>query len=101
MSSDSYNNAVDNSLSAANTFSDPFTIKDDYFLVAVSGTFVGTLTLQLQPAVRQITHNWIDEQTYTGPVVAESRVLKGAWNVQIGFKTGQYTSGTAHVTIAG
>lgn len=101
MSSDSYNNAVDATLVASNTFSPAFQIKDDYFILAVSGTFVGTLTLQLQPAVRDVTHAWIDEQTYTAPVVAESRVLKGLWNVQIGFKPAAYTSGSAHVTIAG
>jgi hypothetical protein len=98
--SDSFNNVVDNNISAANTFSDSFTVSDDFFLLAVSGTFVGTLTLQLRPLVRDVAHNWVDEQTYTGPVVAESRVLKGTWQVQIGFKTGAYTSGTAHTTLA-
>jgi hypothetical protein len=101
--SDSFSAAtiVDGTVAASNTFTSTLSIADTDFIFAVSGTFVGTVTLQMRPKPRDITHNWIDEQSWTTPTVAAGRVLKGPWEIQAGFKAGDYTSGSAHITLAG
>jgi len=95
-----YNAAVDLSISAANVFTDALKFSDGAFVIAVTGTFVGTVTLQVRPDIRDVVHDWVDEQSYTAPDTQLSRVLRGDWEVRAGIKAGNYTSGTAHVSLA-
>ena len=98
---DNFTSVTENTLSASNTFTDGITVTAGVFSIAVSGTFVGNVTLQLQPVTRDITQAWIDETTYTGPNVQISRTLPGQWRARAGFKAGNYTSGSAHISMFG
>lgn len=86
------------SLSAENTWCDPLEVRG-YVSTLVNGTWAGTLTTQ-----RRVNGGaWMDISTTTGNV-AYGTGLGGEYlaNVEwrIGFKTGDYTSGTAEVSIA-
>lgn len=88
------------SLSAANTFTPPITVTNSDFAISITGTFVGTISLQVAPVWRDVPEPaWVDAATYTGPAAAQSRVLVETWLVRAGFETGNYTSGTAVVSI--
>lgn len=87
------------SLIAENTFSDPIgraeTSQGDIG-ISVSGTFVGTLTVQ-----RSLDKGatWGDTATTTtAPVETSVTPVPGAL-YRIGFKTGAFTSGTAAIKL--
>jgi hypothetical protein len=90
---------VSKNLSAANSFTDALSpTAPGYFNLSVSGAFSGTITLQ-----RSFDNGgaWLDvAPAYTAPT--EEVVLNPEAGVQwrIGFKTGQYTSGTASVRLS-
>ena len=86
-------------LSAADTFTKELSITDFDFALAIWGTFTGTLTLQIKPAWRDVTADWINVSDYGTPIVVMSTVVKGACLVRIGFLSGSYTSGTANVAL--
>ena len=105
--------SVDTTLSASNTFSPWFRIRQggqargaahpnragEEFLLSVSGTFVGTLT----PQIRDVGQGESDirdvpDAPITTPVEWRG-FLKGNMEVRCGFKTGDYSSGSARVQI--
>jgi len=89
------------SLTAENTFTDwlaPFK-KSGYIDFAITGTWAGTLTIQKRQERGGV---------YTDPIDVESYIANSAnyiedhvWGAEyrIGFKTGDYTSGTAIVRL--
>lgn len=81
------------SLSAQNTFTDSIDLVG-HFNLSISGAFVATVTVQ-----RSFDNtNWFDVDTFTGPIETygfdPSQVYYRA-----GIKTGDYTSGTAVISI--
>jgi hypothetical protein len=94
---------VASSLAASNTFSDTIKITgvgtDRDYTVAITGTWVGTLTLQ-RSAIGSDT-GFTDAGTYT---INASQTLSDAFDnetiyYRLGFKAGQYTSGTANIVL--
>lgn len=90
-------------ISAANTFTDSIRITgvDDsrVFALTVSGTFTGTVTLQR--SVDDAVWTDVPSETYTGTT---SKSYDDTLDNQIiyyrlGFKTGDYTSGTANLAL--
>lgn len=93
-----------NSLTAQNTFGDTIRVtgvgEDRRFAYAITGTWVGTLTLQR--SLDGPTTGFIDITTTAGN--ASTTYNDGldnsiAW-YRIGFKTGNYTSGTATIALS-
>jgi len=88
-------------LTAENTFTSAIKITAGLFAVDITGTFVGTITVQ---ACREddflSTPVWIDlSTTYTTPVIDVGE--EGSIHYyRAGFKTGGFTSGTATVAIS-
>ncbi|MGH8276046.1 MAG: hypothetical protein ACRETH_05060, partial [Steroidobacteraceae bacterium] len=92
------------SLAAANTFTNPVFIQgigaQRNFTITITGSWVGTLTLQYSVGS---VGTWIDQgSTWTGNT---TQVFGDGFDNQaiyyrIGFKTGNYTSGTAVVSLA-
>ena len=66
------------------------------FALSISNTFVGTVTVQRS----QDNVNWFDVDTFTAPTeeVGNEAVL---YYYRAGIKTGEYTSGTATVSLHG
>lgn len=93
---------VEGSFSAANTFTDPIRVTGvdggRIFELSISGTWAGTLTLQR--SVGDVG-NWVDVNTYTANATAS--IDDGFDNsiifYRLGFKAGEYTSGTAVVSL--
>lgn len=82
-------------LSAANSFITPVLKQGDVgFDVAVSGTFVGTITVQIS----KDQSTWIDIETLNAVNTITGK-LGTAWYIRAGFKSGAYTSGTANVEV--
>jgi len=73
---------------------------DRTFTIAISGTFTGTLTLQR--SIESATAGFTDFATYT--VTGANTITDNMDNVvvwyRIGFKSGDYTSGSAQVAFA-
>jgi len=89
---------VSKSINAANQFTDPIAFAAGaVFDVSVSGVFVGTVTLQ-RSFDGGLT--WVDVQTYQAPY-EDQGTGTNATLYRIGFKPGQYTSGTANVLLRG
>jgi len=85
------------SLVAANSFTDWFPFRgsgDRNYEVEASGTFNGTLTVQ----TRSINGVAIDLEDFIAPFSRKGESV-GSFDVRIGFKTGNYTSGQADVVI--
>lgn len=100
---DSTGQTVSRSTSAADVFSDPIRVTGigtgRSFGITISGTFVGTVTLQRSVGS---VGAWVDVTSYTTPV---STSLSDALDNQIifyriGIKPGNYTSGTAVVGLS-
>lgn len=83
-------------LAAANTFTAAQVMKG-FFNFSVYGTFVGTITLQ-----RSFDNGglWQDVSTHTTPVEKFVQEPEEGVQYRAGFKTGQFTSGTANVRIS-
>ena len=84
-------------VAAQNTFTDGVVVApNSVFAVSVSGTFVGTVTLQRS---WDAGVTWHDVDEWTAPT--EKNVTSvGNCQWRIGIKTGEYTSGTANVRIS-
>ena len=96
---------VDDTLTLENTFSDWLQLYDggttSRFTVKVDGTFVARVTVQYKRRGEADAVAVDDEDpVLTGPVV-KSGVLdgRGPWEVRAGVKTGDFTSGSVHITI--
>ena len=88
--------AVSASLTAQNTFTAPLKVLGDAN-VWISGPWTGTLTLQ---ASYDAGGTWLDVQTYTANGIDILYEPEVGVCCRIGFKTGQYTYGTAVVRIS-
>lgn len=90
--------AASANLAAQNTFTSTIQVtgvgEARRFAITISGTWAGTITLQRSIGV---TGNWVDVSTYTSGVTTtyDDALDNQTVFYQIGFKTGQYTSGTA------
>ena len=84
---------VTSDISAQNTFTDGLSLRGDFSL-SIAGTFVGTVTVQ-----RSFDGStWADVDTFTSTYEGNGYEGVGA-QYRAGIKTGEYTSGTASVTI--
>jgi len=90
--------AQSGSVSAANSFipsvSAPYAAQN--YCIRVQGTFVGTISIQTKYVDESA---WFTEYTSQSPF---SQIIEVPPNmqVQVGFETGNYTSGTAEIDIA-
>lgn len=108
------NRMVSRSVTAAAQFTDAIVSGDGGATVAVSGTFTGTITLQIRPqydveAVAGVNvewttdAGWVDLATWTAATdpsadtTVNTQRVWGAWAFRIGAKTGEWTTGTAKV----
>lgn len=79
------------SITAQNTFTKLLSINaNERASVSISGTFVGTVTLQR----RLDGANWRDVNPWTSPD-DPTYVADESGDIRLGIKTGDYTSGTA------
>lgn len=100
---DSVGQTVTDSFSADNDFSGEIRVTgiegQRAFGIQVTGTFVGTLTLQYSVAE---PGNWVDVESYTTPTsksyndTLDNQIIY----YRIGIKTGNYTSGTATISLS-
>jgi hypothetical protein len=89
------NPQVDASLTAQATYTTPTTYHST-FPMRIRGTWAGTITLQ-----RSDDHgtNYDDVETWTANTVrVVEETARGGALYRLGFKTGEYTSGTAAVS---
>ena len=84
------------SLSAQNTFTDPLPLFGDFNL-SLSGTWVGTVTLQ---RTFDEGTTWLDVADYTANIEDRGFEPESGVQYRAGFKTGEYTSGTAVVRLS-
>ncbi len=85
---------VTKAISAQNTFSDALSLRGDFSL-SIAGTFVGTVTVQRS---FDAGSTWADTDTFTSTFEGNGYDGVGA-QYRAGIKTGEYTSGTATVTL--
>lgn len=92
---------VTDSFSAQNDFSNPIRVTgiggERAFSVLVSGTYVATLTVQRSVAE---VGNWVDVFNYTANTSYNDGLDNQIIYYRIGIKTGNYTSGTAVITLS-
>lgn len=86
------------SLTAENTFSTGIAVSG-YFNLSISGDWSGG-TLTLQRAFADAPTTWADVKEYTANVQEYGNESEGGTLYRIGFKTGDYGSGTAAVRIS-
>ena len=84
------------SLTAANTYTAPLRVLGTAN-IWISGTWAGTITLQ---ATHDGGATWIDVQAYTANAVDARYEPEVGIAYRLGFKAGEYTSGTAAVRIS-
>ncbi len=88
--------SVSASLTAENTFSDEIVLRGK-FDVSVSGTFVGTVTVQ-RSWDDGVT--WVDCADYTTPTETFGEQITNNILYRIGCQTGNFTSGTMVVRLS-
>lgn len=93
--------AVD--LTAADTYSEWVDVVNNNsvgyeFFAAASGTWVGTLTVQVKRPGEADATAW-DIEDFTANFTKKGDLGAGGLVARVGFKTGNYTSGTASVFI--
>lgn len=103
------NRMVSRSVTAAAQFTDAIVSGDGGATVHISGTFTGTITLQMRPQYDvgdvewSADAGWVDLATWTAATdpatdtTINSNRVWGAWAFRIGAKTGEWTTGTAKV----
>lgn len=100
---DSVGQTVTDSFSADNVFSDPIRVTgldlERVFSIYITGTFVGTLTLQRSVAE---VGSWVDVFNRTAGTAEnyDDTLDNQIIYYRIGIKTGNYTSGTADITLS-
>lgn len=93
------NPLTENSVAGSDAWSDTLEVENNAFSFTITGAFVGTLTLQVATEWRDLAPAWIDDQTFDKPRADMSWPLQGKWLVRIGFKAGDYTSGSATIRL--
>lgn len=87
-------------LSAENMFTTPFTVQNSAVSCWCDGTFTGTLTLQARAAGDSSLAFQDTSISFTAPGSPQGSVkLAGEYEYRFGFKTGDYTNGTAKVVL--
>lgn len=93
-----------NALAAENTFGDTIRVTgvgdDRIFALSISGTWVGTITLQRSLVSESTGFADIAPYTAGGTQNYDDQLDNSITWYRLGFKTGNYTSGTATVTLA-
>jgi len=93
------NTPVSASITAQNTFSDPFggpAVFPGHYNISVSGTWVATVTLQRS---FDAGATWQDVVTLTSNIEAWDLEPTPGALIRIGVKSGQFTSGTIAVAL--
>ncbi|MAO22080.1 MAG: hypothetical protein CMJ25_15135 [Phycisphaerae bacterium] len=85
-------------LTAQNTFTD-WIYSTKEFNLSISGTFVGTITVQRAFDTADADNDARDVDTFTAPIETYGFEPSGVALYRAGFKTGEYTSGTANIRI--
>ncbi|MEM9976621.1 MAG: hypothetical protein AAF808_03235 [Cyanobacteria bacterium P01_D01_bin.2] len=84
-------------ITGADQFSTPVLKQGGGFDVAIDGTFEGTITVQVSK-LTGAEARWMHAADTTKPDILTSE-LAAAWYVRAGFKSGDYTSGSAWVEV--
>jgi hypothetical protein len=83
--------------SSENTFTNTIEADaNDSVIIEIGGTWVGTLTLQRST---DDGANWVDLYRYTSNVNTTTTEYQDDVLYRVGFKTGDYTSGTANISV--
>jgi len=85
-------------LTAENTFTD-WIYSTKEFNLSISGTFVGTITVQRAFDTADADNDARDVDTFTAPIETYGFEPSGVALYRAGFKTGEFTSGTANIRI--
>jgi len=85
-------------LTAQNTFTD-WIYSTKEFNLSISGTFVGTITVQRAFDTADADNDARDVDEFTAPIETYGFEPSGVALYRAGFKTGEYTSGTANIRI--
>jgi hypothetical protein len=85
-------------LTAQNTFTD-WIYSTKEFNLSISGTFVGTITVQRAFDTADADNDARDVDTFTAPIETYGFEPSGVALYRAGFKTGEFTSGTANIRI--
>ena len=85
-------------LTAENTFTD-WIYSTKEFNLSISGTFVGTITVQRAFDTADADNDARDVDTFTSPTETYGFEPSGVALYRAGFKTGEFTSGTANIRI--
>jgi len=85
-------------LTAENTFTD-WIYSTKEFNLSISGTFVGTITVQRAFDTADADNDARDVDTFTAPTETYGFEPSGVALYRAGFKTGEFTSGTANIRI--
>jgi len=96
-------------ITSANQWTPWVTIYNAPCTVLVQGTFSGTVTLQMRgPRQAGSDLPWagdadgaVDVKTWTAPVAETSFQVGGGFQVRLGCKTAEFTSGTANIWLGG
>jgi len=96
-------------ITGANQWTPWVTIYNSPCTVLVQGTFTGTVTLQMRgPHQAGTGVEWtsaddgaVDVKTWTAPAAETSFQVGGTFQVRVGIKPNQYTSGMANVWLGG
>lgn len=93
-------NLIQGTLTAENTFTDVYLLGANVtpIIVITEGTWAGTLTLQIQYPGRT-TFIDVPNATFTSNFDTQAYGLPNNTQLRVGFKTGEYTSGTASIDI--
>lgn len=87
---------VSKAISSANLFTDESRFNYGYFNISIWGTFAATITLQRS---FDDGDTWLDVDTFDEAAEKIVANAEGDCLWRIGVKSGQYTSGTAHVRL--
>tara|TARA_R110001632_G_scaffold43642_2_gene110758 strand:- start:59 stop:364 length:306 start_codon:yes stop_codon:yes gene_type:complete len=85
-------------LTAENTFTD-WIYSTKEFNLSISGTFVGTITVQRAFDTADADNDARDVDTFTSPTETYGFEPSGVALYRAGFKAGEFTSGTANIRI--
>lgn len=88
---------IEAALTADGDMSGELQVLDSDFNIAIWGTFVSTVQLQVKPAWRDVVADWITVQEYTEPALDTAWPMKGMYYVRAVISG--HSSGTANVAL--
>ncbi len=91
---------IQTDLAAADTYTPYYSVEEGRLPVFIitEGTWVGTLTLQIKYPGRTTPID-MPEETFTSNFDTQATSLPIRAEIRVGFKDGEYTSGTASIDI--